>query len=143
MLQIQLLKEGARPPQRTRPLDAAYDLYCCEQATLPPGRRCLLSTGIAIALPDGYCGLILPRSGLALKHGITIVNAPGLIDPSYRGEIGVIMQNSGHEQFIVKPGDRIAQLLLTPFSDGQISIVEELPASADGRQDGGFGSSGR
>ena len=112
-----------------------------EPFTLAPGERGLIGTGVAVAIPPGMCGLVLPRSGLAIKHGIGCVNAPGLIDPNYRGEIGVILINHGSEPWSAQAGDRIAQLLLTPFVAPALTIVDALPDSDRGA--GGFGSSGR
>lgn len=100
-----------------------------------------MPTGLAVAIPAGMCGLVLPRSGLAIKHGISCVNAPGLIDPNYRGELKVILINLGAEPWTAQPGDRIAQLLITPFAAPTLSVVAELPGSDRGA--GGFGSSGR
>jgi len=112
-----------------------------EPFTLAPGERRLIGTGVAVAIPAGMCGLVLPRSGLAIKHGIGCVNAPGLIDPNYRGEIGVILINHGSEPFSATAGDRIAQLLITAFAAPDLVVVDELPDSDRGA--GGFGSSGR
>lgn len=112
-----------------------------EPFTLAPGERKLIGTGVAVAIPPGLCGLVLPRSGLAIKHGISCVNAPGLIDPNYRGEIRVILINHGQEPFAAAAGDRIAQLLITAFAAPPMAIVDELPESDRGA--GGFGSSGR
>ncbi len=103
----------------------------------------MVPTGIALALPPGVAGLVLPRSGLAAKHGIGVVNGPGLIDPNYRGEVRVILVNHGSEPFTADAGDRIAQLLLVPFLSPPVEIVDELPPSGDDRGEGGFGSSGR
>ena len=100
-------------------------------------------TGVAIAVPPGLAGLVLPRSGLALRHGITTLNAPGLIDPGYRGEVGVILHNAGAEPYTVEPGDRIAQLVLVPCATPATRIVDALPEGGDDRGAGGFGSSGR
>jgi len=108
--------------------------------TLLPGERTLVPTGIAIALPDGYEAQIRPRSGLALKHGVSLVNTPGTIDPDYRGEIGVILINHGAEPFAVNPGDRIAQMLFARFERGELLEVEELEETARG--EGGFGHTG-
>ena len=102
-----------------------------------------MPTGIAVAIPPGMCGLVLPRSGLAIKHGISCVNAPGLIDPNYRGEVGVILINHGTEPWSAQAGDRIAQLLLVPFAAPDVTLVEALPDGGDERGTGGFGSSGR
>lgn len=143
-LEVMLLREGAALPERTRPGDAAYDLRTDESFVLAPGARHRASTGIAIALPDGVAGLVLPRSGLAAKHGITLLNAPGLIDPNYRGEVGVVLHNAGAEPYEVVAGDRVAQLLLVPFLVPAVVEVPELREAEDGlRGAGGFGSSGR
>ena len=133
----------ARLPVRGRAGDAAYDLACVEAFTLAPGERALVPTGIAVAIPPGMCGLVLPRSGLAIKHGISCVNAPGLIDPNYRGEVGVILINHGTEPWSAQAGDRIAQLLLVGFAAPDVTVVEALPDGGDERGTGGFGSSGR
>src|SRR4051794_17120092 len=101
----------------------------------------MIGTGIAIALPDGYAGLVLPRSGLAFRHGVTCANSPGLVDPNYRGELCVILVNLGTEVFVAEAGDRIAQLLLVPYSLPQLELVDVLPSTERGAE--GFGSSGR
>jgi dUTP pyrophosphatase len=142
-LQIRLLRPDAVPPARTRAGDAGFDLRCVEAFSLAPGERAMVGTGVAIALPDGLCGLVVPRSGLAARHGISVVNGPGLIDPSYRGELRVVLVNLGAERYDGEPGDRIAQLLLVPFAAPETRVVDELPASADERGENGFGSSGR
>ncbi len=142
-LQVELLHPFAQPPARTRPGDAGYDLRCVEAFALAPGQRRVVGTGIAIALPDGVAGLVLPRSGLAARHGVSVVNGPGLIDPTYRGELRVVLVNLGDERFEADAGDRIAQLLLVPYSVPDLRVVDALPTSADGRGAGGFGSSGR
>jgi dUTP pyrophosphatase len=98
---------------------------------------------VAVAVPDGAAGLVVPRSGLAARHGISVVNGPGLIDPSYRGEVKVVLVNLGQEAYEVHAGDRVAQLLLVPCLTPPLEVVDELPASADGRGEAGFGSSGR
>src|SRR4051794_33057712 len=103
----------------------------------------MIGTGIAIALPDGYAGLVLPRSGLAFRHGVTCVNSPGLVDPNYRGELCVVLVNLGGEVFVAEAGDRIAQLLLVPFSLPDLVVVDELSPGGDDRGANGFGSSGR
>lgn len=103
----------------------------------------MVPTGIAIALPPDVCGLVLPRSGLAVRHGIGVVNGPGLIDPEYRGEINVVLINHGGEEFSASAGDRIAQLLLVRFAAPAVEVVGDLPPSADERGARGFGSSGR
>jgi dUTP pyrophosphatase len=142
-LSVQLLHPAASPPARTRPGDAAYDLRCVEDVTLAPGARALVPTGVAAAIPPGVAGLVLPRSGLAIEHGITLLNAPGLIDPNYRGELRVILHNAGAEPFTAHAGDRVAQLLLVPFLSPGLVVCDELPPSGDDRGTGGFGSSGR
>jgi dUTP pyrophosphatase len=142
-LAIQLLHPDARPPARSRPGDAGYDLSCLSAFSLAPGERAMVPTGIAVAIPPGMCGLVLPRSGLAIKHGISCVNAPGLVDPNYRGELRVILINHGAETFEAAAGDRIAQLLVVPFASPELVVVDELPHGGDDRGAGGFGSSGR
>jgi len=121
--------------------DAGLDLSSVENLTLGEGERALVPTGIAVAIPRGYAGFVQPRSGLAAKHGITLTNSPGLIDSNYRGEIVVIMQNTGHEDFEINVGDRIAQLVVMPVEHVELEPVQELPESVRG--DGGFGSSGK
>jgi dUTP pyrophosphatase len=140
-LQVKLLHPRARPPERALPGDAGYDLRCVEPFTLEPGERRLVPTGVAIALPAGTAGLVVPRSGLAIEHGISVVNGPGLVDPNYRGELRVILVNLGAERFEGAAGDRIAQLLMVPFVAPDLQLVDELPESERGTN--GFGSSGR
>lgn len=136
------IRAGAKLPSRAHDGDAGLDLYAAETATIQPGERATVATGIAIEIPAGFAGLVLPRSGLAARHGIALVNAPGLIDSGYRGEIRVLLLNTDRrETFEVASGDRIAQLVLTPVSDAEPVEVTELEASVRG--DGGFGSSGR
>jgi dUTP pyrophosphatase len=142
-LQVRLLRPGAQPPARTRPGDAAYDLRCADGFSLWPGERATVATGVAIALPPGVAGLVTPRSGLAARHGISLVNSPGLIDPNYRGELRVVLVNLGDARFEATAGDRIAQLLLVPFMTPDALVVDELPPSGDDRGENGFGSSGR
>jgi dUTP pyrophosphatase len=128
-------------PTRAHDGDAGLDLYALEDASLAPGERAAIPTGIAVEIPDGYAGLVLPRSGLALRHGIALVNAPGLIDPGYRGELRVLLLNTDRSQpFELSAGDRIAQLLIVRAESAAAVEVEELTASARGA--GGFGSSG-
>jgi dUTP pyrophosphatase len=140
-LEIQLVREGARAPVRARPGDAGYDLRCLEPVVLGQGGREKVPTGIAIALPPGLCGLIVPRSGLAARHGV--MPTLGLIDPNFRGEICVTLLNTGAEPFRAEAGDRIAQLLLVPFWAPALTVVDELPPSIDDRGVNGWGSSGR
>ena len=142
-LQVRLLHPAAQPPARTRPGDAAYDLRCLQGFSLWPRERATVPTGVAIALPQGVAGLVTPRSGLASRHGISLVNSPGLIDPNYRGEIRIVLVNLGDARFEAHAGDRIAQLLLVPFVAPDIAVVDELPPSPDDRGEHGFGSSGR
>jgi len=141
-LRIAKLKPEATPPTRAHPGDAGLDLYACEAAHIGPGERWSVGTGVAVEIPEGHAGLVLPRSGLAMKHGIALVNAPGLIDAGYRGEIRVLLLNTDPaETFRVEAGDRIAQLVIAPIALAEPVEVEELARSSRG--DGGFGSSGR
>lgn len=141
-LKVTLLAEDARLPARANDGDAGLDLHAAESATLAPGGRKSVATGIAVEIPEGHAGLVLPRSGLAAKHGIALVNSPGLIDAGYRGEVRVLLLNTDREQsFEIEPGDRIAQLLVTPFAAAEPVEASALAASARGGN--GFGSSGR
>ena len=136
------LHDEARLPTRANDGDAGLDLYAVERASIAPGERASVGTGIAIEIPPGHAGLVLPRSGLAARHGVALVNAPGLIDPGYRGEIRVLLLNTDRTAaFEVDRGDRIAQLVVTPIATARPTDVAELSASA--RAGGGFGSSGR
>jgi dUTP pyrophosphatase len=141
-LRFKLLGEGARLPHRANPGDAGLDLHAAEPATIDSGGgRASVGTGLAVEIPPGHAGLVLPRSGLAARHGIALTNAPGLIDPGYRGEIRVLLLNSDPtERFEVRPGDRIAQLLLVPLVEAD--PVESTELSETGRGEGGFGSTG-
>jgi dUTP pyrophosphatase len=141
--EVRLLRPDALPPARTRAGDAGYDLRCVEPFRLAPGERATVPTGVAVAIPEGVAGLVVPRSGLAAKHGLSVVNGPGLVDPSYRGELKVVLVNLGQEPYEGEPGDRIAQLLLVPCLTPEVRTVDELPPSHDGRGEAGFGSSGR
>jgi dUTP pyrophosphatase len=141
-LRVARLKPEATLPARAHEGDAGLDLYACEAAHIGPGERWGVGTGVAVEIPEGHAGLVLPRSGLAVKHGIALVNAPGLIDAGYRGEIRVLLLNTDPaEIFRVEPGDRIAQLVIAPIALAEPVEVEALADSARG--DGGFGSSGR
>jgi dUTP pyrophosphatase len=141
-LRIARLRAAARLPSRAHDGDAGLDLYAAESATIGPGERGTVATGIAVEIPSGHAGLVLPRSGLAARHGIALVNAPGLIDSGYRGEVRVLLLNTDRsEPFEVAPGDRIAQLVLTPVAEAEVAEVAEVATSARG--EGGFGSSGR
>jgi dUTP pyrophosphatase len=142
ILRVRRLDPAAILPRQAHPLDAGYDLFAVEAATLAPGERADVGTGIAIELPRRHAGLVLPRSGLAARHGISIVNAPGLIDEGYRGEIRVLLLNADRsETFEVRPGDRIAQLVVAPIEAPDVVEVQALDDSVRGV--GGFGSSGR
>jgi dUTP pyrophosphatase len=142
-LQVRLLHPAATPPRRAHGHDAGYDLTCVEDVTLWPQRRRTVGTGVAIALPPGVAGLVTPRSGLAARHGITIVNAPGLVDPGYRGELRVTLLNTGEAPYAARAGDRIAQLVLLPFVAPDVQVVTDLDGSPDARGELGFGSTGR
>jgi dUTP pyrophosphatase len=140
-LAVTRLRADAILPSRAHEGDAGLDLATCERIELPPGERALVPTGLAIALPEGYAGFVQPRSGLAARAGVTIVNAPGLIDSGYRGELKVILLNTDREQtFVAEPGDRIAQLVVLPVPAVELVEVGALPASARGT--GGLGSTG-
>jgi len=135
------LSGRATLPTRAHDDDAGLDLYAAESARLGPGARVSVGTGLAVQIPEGAGGLVLPRSGLAIKHGITLANSPGLIDPGYRGEVRVLLLNTDRTvEFQVSPGDRIAQLLLVPVVHATPLQAEALDESTRGA--GGFGSSG-
>jgi dUTP pyrophosphatase len=139
-LPIQRLRKEAVVPERAYTGDAGLDLAACERVELAPGERALVGTGLAVAIPEGYAGFVQPRSGLAARHGLTIVNSPGLVDAGYRGELRVILLNTdSSEPFVVEPGMRIAQLVVLPIPDLELVEVDELPASERGVR--GFGSS--
>ena len=142
-LEVRLLHPAARAPARTREGDAGYDLRCVEAFALAPRERAVVGTGVAVAIPAGCAGLVLPRSGLAARHGISVVNGPGLIDPNYRGEVRVVLVNLGAEPYHGEAGDRIAQLLLVPCLTPEVGVVDALPPGAGDRGPDGFGSSGR
>lgn len=128
-------------PIYAKPGDAGADLRSTQECLIPAGERALVSTGVRLAMPDGYVGLIHPRSGLAVRHGITVLNAPGTIDAGYRGEIMVPLLNTSSEDFRISVGDRIAQLLFQKVEIARFVSVSVLPDSSRG--DTGFGSSGR
>lgn len=137
---MQIVVQGS-PPHSARPGDAGMDLVATQSLTLAPMGRALVPTGVSIALPPGYLAWITPRSGLAIKHGISMVNAPGVIDAGYRGEISVVLWNTDpHEPFEVVAGERIAQMIVTPHSVAHMVQVDSLPGSHRG--EGGFGSTG-
>lgn len=141
-LRFNRLSDAATLPTRAHDGDAGLDLSAAEETTIGPGERVSVGTGLAVEIPEGHAGLVLPRSGLAMRHGITLPNAPGLIDAGYRGELRVLLLNTDRSAaFRVEAGDRIAQLLVTPFADAEPVEAGRLTASARG--EGGFGSSGR
>jgi dUTP pyrophosphatase len=142
-VRFRALRPSVEAPARAHTGDAGYDLSAAEGATLRPGGRAVVPTGLAVAIPEGYAGLVLPRSGLAVRHGVSLINAPGLIDPGYRGELKVPLVNHDREEaFEVVAGMRIAQLVLVRAAVASFVAVEELDPSTDGRETGGFGSSG-
>jgi dUTP pyrophosphatase len=139
-LPITRLRPEAVVPERAYAGDAGLDLSSCERVELAPGERALVPTGLAVAIPDGHAGFVQPRSGLAAKHGITIVNTPGLIDSGYRGEVQVALLNTdARETFVVEEGMRIAQLVVLALPELELLEVDELPDSERGVR--GFGSS--
>jgi dUTP pyrophosphatase len=139
-LPIQRLHADAVVPQRAYTGDAGLDLASCERVELDPGERALVGTGLAVAIPEGYAGFVQPRSGLAARHGLTVVNSPGLVDSGYRGELRVVLLNTDRaEPFVVEPGMRIAQLVVLPIPELELVEVDELPSSERGVR--GFGSS--
>ena len=139
-LPVRRLRPEARLPDRAYEDDAGLDLAACERFELAPGERKLVSTGLSIAIPSGHAGFVQPRSGLAARHGITIVNAPGLIDSGYRGELKVCLLNTDLKRtFTAEAGERVAQLVVLPFAAVRPTEVEELPESQRGER--GFGSS--
>jgi dUTP pyrophosphatase len=139
-LPIQRLRPDAVVPRRAYSGDAGLDLAACERVELAPGERALVPTGLAVAIPEGYAGFVQPRSGLAAKHGISIVNTPGLVDSGYRGELLVNLVNLDRQvPFVVEPGMRIAQLVILPVPELDLVEVDELPESERGAR--GFGSS--
>ncbi len=138
---VEVLITASTVPEYAHPGDAGADLHASEAVTLAPGERALVGTGVSIALPDGYAAFVVPRSGLAAKHGITVVNSPGTVDAGYRGEIKVTLLNTDlHTPFSVAVGDRIAQLIVMPVVRATFVQVDRLPGSQRG--EGGFGSTG-
>ena len=139
-LPVRRLRPDAALPARAYAGDAGFDLAACERVELGPGERAAVPTGLAVAIPEGYAGYVQPRSGLAARNGLTIVNTPGLVDSGYRGELVVILLNTDREvPFVVEPGMRIAQLVVLPVPEVELVEVDELPASERGVR--GFGSS--
>jgi len=138
---VKRLRPDARVPAQAYAGDAGFDLAACERVELAPGARAVVGTGIAVAIPPGHAGFVIPRSGLAARHGLGKVNAPGLIDEGYRGEVKVILHNTDRDEpFVVEPGMRIAQLVVVELPHVDLVEVDELPPSERG--DGGLGSSG-
>ncbi len=142
-IQVKVLHPDAVVPSYANDGDAGCDLVAVEQCALAPGGgRALVATGLSVAIPEGHGGFVLPRSGLAARHGVTCVNAPGLIDPGYRGEVKVALVNlDPYDEYVVHAGDRIAQLVVIPLDTIGFTVVAELPAASRG--EGGFGSTGR
>ena len=139
-LPVRRLRPDAALPARAYAGDAGFDLAACERVELGPGERAAVPTGLAVAIPEGYAGYVQPRSGLAARNGLTIVNTPGLVDSGYRGELVVLLLNTDREvPFVVEPGMRIAQLVVLPVPEVELAEVDELPASERGVR--GFGSS--
>jgi dUTP pyrophosphatase len=139
-LPVRRLREDAVVPERAYAGDAGLDLAACDRFELGPGERAVVGTGVAVAIPDGHAGFVQPRSGLAARHGLSVVNAPGLIDSGYRGEIRVVLLNTDlREAFVVEPGMRIAQLVVLPVPELGLVETDELPESERGVR--GFGSS--
>ena len=140
-VEFQRLSDEARPPARAHDHDAGWDLRASEAATIGPGERASVGTGIAVAIPEGCAGVVLPRSGLAARHGITLTNAPGLIDAGYRGEVRVLLLNTDRsEPFEVEVGDRIAQLVIVDLPAVEFAETDALTETARGAA--GFGSTG-
>jgi dUTP pyrophosphatase len=143
MVHVPVINRSPYPlPAYATPGSAGLDLraHLEESRTLQPGERILIPTGLSLALPDGYEAQVRPRSGLALKHGITVLNSPGTVDADYRGDVGVILINLGHEPFAIAPGDRIAQLVVAAYAQVEWALVETLPETERGA--GGFGHTG-
>jgi dUTP pyrophosphatase len=139
---VKRLHDDATLPTRAYEGDAGLDLAACERVELAPGERALVGTGLAVAIPEGHAGFVQPRSGLAARHGIAVLNSPGLVDSGYRGELKVALLNTDRaEPFVVEPGMRIAQLVVVPVGTPDLVEVDELPASERGEK--GFGSSAR
>lgn len=137
---IQRLRLHAVIPAYAHPGDAGMDLYAAEDLTLGPGERALAPTGIAVAIPDGYEGQVRPKSGLALKQGLSVLNTPGTVDAGYRGEVGVVLINLGRETVEVRRGQKIAQMVFAKVERASLEVVEKLDESSRGA--GGFGSTG-
>jgi dUTP pyrophosphatase len=142
VLRYERLFEDVQGPARAHNYDAAFDVRAYESVLLTPGSRHKVSTGLKLSVASGFVALVIPRSGLANTHGITVANSPGLVDPGYRGELGVVLQNLGQSDYLVEKGDRIAQLLVIPHSPADCS-EGDLHTPPDDRGTGGFGSTGK
>lgn len=140
-MQVLITGDEELIPQYAKAGDAGADLRASEAGSIGPGARVLVPTGVQIALPDGYVGLVHPRSGLAVKNGITVLNTPGTIDSGYRGELQVILYNTGDREFVYERGDRIAQLIIQRYEKAEFVQLDQLPGTERGED--GFGSSGR
>jgi dUTP pyrophosphatase len=140
-IRFKILDSVATIPVQAHPGDAGMDLVSIEDATIAPGARRLVRTGLAVEIPFGFEGQVRPRSGLALKHGVTVLNAPGTIDAGYRGEVGVVLANFGEAPFVVEKGMRIAQLVIAAVAEVSVEVAGELSSSERG--EGGYGSSGK
>ena len=139
-LPVRRLRDDATLPEHAYAGDAGLDLSACDRHEVAPGERAVIPTGLAVEIPEGYGGFVLPRSGLAARHGITLLNAPGLIDSGYRGEVKVVFHNTDRAQtFVVEPGMRIAQLVVLPVP--QVALVEQEELASSERGERGFGSS--
>lgn len=141
MLDVRRLDPDLALPGYAHPGDAGLDLYAADTTTLQPGERALVPCGIVVAVPEGHVGLVHPRSGLAVDHGLTVLNAPGTIDAGYRGELKVLLINLGQDAVEIRHGERIAQLLLLPIALVDVCEVDRMDSTARGS--GGFGSTGR
>jgi dUTP pyrophosphatase len=139
-IEVTRLDPAAALPAYARDGDAGLDLHALADVTLPPSHRALVGTGLAVAIPTGYAGLVLPRSGLALTQGVTVLNAPGLVDAGYRGELKVLLVNHGDTPVTLRRGERVAQLVIQRVEQAELIEVAELPPSSRGT--GGFGSTG-
>ena len=137
---VKKINENAKVPSYAHSGDAGVDLYAAKDTVIPPHDRALVPTGLKIAIPDGYEGQVRPKSGLALKHGITVLNTPGTVDAPYRGEVGVILFNSSDKEYMAKSGEKIAQMVFCKVENAEFELADELPDTDRG--EGGFGSTG-
>ena len=137
---VKKINENAKMPSYAHYGDAGVDLYSARDTVVPPHGRALVPTGLKIAIPNGYEGQVRPKSGLALKHGITVLNTPGTVDAPYRGEVGVILFNSSDNEYVARSGEKIAQMVFCKVENAEFELVEDLPETDRG--EGGFGSTG-